>query len=179
MPSSIGVSVVILNDESVLLILRGDFPVWGLPGGVVESGESIAEAAIREVREETGLDIRLTRLVGIYFRPQGAEGNHQALFTAEVWCGEAKPDGFESLKVEWFPVEHLPERLLGMHRLSIHDACQGGPAVVRSLNIFPTLSCFTRQEIYTLRDQWKLDLQAVITELCASIEENNIQDGLG
>ncbi len=179
MPSSLGVSVVIIKDESVLLILRGDFPVWGLPGGAVESGESIAEAAIREVHEETGLDIRLIRLVGIYFRPQGLEGHHQALFTAEVSGGETKPDGFETLKVEWFPLDHLPERLLGYHRLSIHDALQVGPAVVRSLNIFPTFSRFTRQEIYTLRDQGKLDFQAVYSELCAPIEESHIRNGLG
>jgi ADP-ribose pyrophosphatase YjhB (NUDIX family) len=162
-----------------LLILRGDFPVWGLPGGAVESGESVDEAAIREVREETGLDVRLTRLVGIYFRSQGLEGHHQALFTAEVNGGETKPDGFETLKVEWFTLNNLPERLLSMHRLSIHDTLQGGPAVVHSLNIFPTFSGFTRQEIYTLRDQGNFDFQAVYSELCAPIEESKIKNGLG
>jgi ADP-ribose pyrophosphatase YjhB (NUDIX family) len=176
MPSSLGVSVVVIKDAAVLLILRGDFPVWGLPGGAVEAGESVAEAAIREVREETGVEVHLTRLVGIYFRPQGVEGNHQALFTAEIVSGNPTPDGFESLKVEWFPIEHLPERLLGLHRLSVQDAQQDGPAVVRSLNIYPTLAQFARQEIYNLRDQGKLDLKALLAELCAPIEENNITE---
>jgi ADP-ribose pyrophosphatase YjhB (NUDIX family) len=178
LPASLGVSVAILKEDSVLLILRGDVPVWCLPGGTVEADESIAEAAIREVREETGLDVRLTRLVGIYFRLQAAGGNHQALFTAEICGGEAKPDGFESLKVEWFPYNNLPERLLSMHRLSIRDALHSESAIVRSMNIYPTISRLTRQELYTLRDQGKLDLQAVLAELCAPIEESNIQDGL-
>ena len=178
MTSSLGVSVVIIKDESVLLILRGDVPVWALPGGAVEAGESVAEAAIRKVHEETGVDVHLTRLVGIYFHPTGAGGDHQTLFTAEVVAGDPKPDGFETLKVEWFLMENLPKRLLGMHRLSIRDAMQNGPAVVRSLNIFPELSQLTRQEIYDLRDQGKLDLKAVIAELCAPIEDSNIKDGV-
>lgn len=178
MSASIGVSVVILKDAAVCLILRGDFPIWCLPGGAVEDGEAPAEAAIREVREETGLEVRLTRLVGLYYRSQGPGGNHQALFSAEVIGGEARPDGFESLKVEWFPLDHLPERTLGIHRLSIRDALQDGPAVVRRLNIRSNFAHFTRQELYDLRDQGKLDLKAVLAELCALPEENAIQDGL-
>jgi 8-oxo-dGTP pyrophosphatase MutT (NUDIX family) len=179
MPVSVGVSVVILKDTSVCLILRGDFPIWCLPGGAVETGESTAEAAIREVREETGLEVRLTRLVGLYYRTHGPGGNHQALFAAEVISGEAKPDGVESLKVEWFPLDHLPERLLGIHRLSIQDALQDGPAVVRRLNILSNFARFTRQELYDLRDQGKLDLRVVLAEFCAQVEEKDIQDGLG
>jgi 8-oxo-dGTP pyrophosphatase MutT (NUDIX family) len=50
-----GVTVAVLAEGRVLLQLRADQPVWNLPGGLVESGESLAAAAIREVREETGL----------------------------------------------------------------------------------------------------------------------------
>lgn len=42
---------------------------WSLPGGKMEAGESIDQAAIREVKEETGLDIRLKRVVGLYSKP--------------------------------------------------------------------------------------------------------------
>jgi len=55
-----GVTVVVIRDGQVLLQLRADFRVWNLPGGFVESGESLADAAVREVREETGLAVRLT-----------------------------------------------------------------------------------------------------------------------
>jgi len=52
---NVGVEVVVMDDGKVLLLRRRDFDVWGLPGGYVDAGESIAEAALREVGEETGL----------------------------------------------------------------------------------------------------------------------------
>ena len=67
---SLGASAVIVEDGKVLLIKREDFEVWALPGGTVESGETTAQAAIREVKEETGLDVELSRLVGIYSSPR-------------------------------------------------------------------------------------------------------------
>jgi ADP-ribose pyrophosphatase YjhB (NUDIX family) len=66
---NLGVNVAVIEDGRVLLTQREDFEVWCLPGGQVESGESLAQAAVREVREETGLHIELLRLVGIYSRP--------------------------------------------------------------------------------------------------------------
>ena len=51
------VAVAILKDGRILLVKREDFEIWSLPGGHVESGESVAQAAIREVREETGLRV--------------------------------------------------------------------------------------------------------------------------
>jgi hypothetical protein len=121
----------------------------------------------------------LTRLVGLYYRTHGPGGNHQALFIGQVIGGEVKPDGVESLKVEWFPLDHLPERTLGIHRLSIRDALQDGPTVVRRLNILSSFARFTRRELYELRDQGKLDLKALLAEFCAPVEEKDIQDGLG
>lgn len=178
MSTSTGVTVAIFKDDKVLLTLREDLPVWCLPGGRVEEGESVDRAAIREIREETGLDIRLLRLSGIYFRPQKEGGNHQVVFTAEATEGEPTPDGKETSKVEWYPLDRLPDRLFGVHRLYIQDAVRNGPAVVRSLNIYSTLSQYTRQELYAMRDQGKLDLRAVIAEICAPVETSCIQDGL-
>ena len=66
-----GTSVAILKDNRVLLTKREDFEVWCLPGGGVDPGESIPQAAIREAREETGLTVHLTRLVGLYGRSKG------------------------------------------------------------------------------------------------------------
>jgi ADP-ribose pyrophosphatase YjhB (NUDIX family) len=175
---SLGVSVVIRKNHSVLLVMHADLPVWCLPGGRVEPGESVDQAALREVREETGLEVRLERLVGVYFRPMGPIGNHQVLFTAEVCAGEPHPHGVESLQVQWFPIDRLPDCLMGIHRLSLSDALSGGPAVVRSLDIFPTLSQLTRQELYRLRDEGKLDLAAFIAELCAPVEEYAVRDGI-
>ena len=72
--ASLGVEVVILMEQRVLLILRDDFSVWALPGGGVDPGESLVQAAMREVREETGLVVVLSRLVGFYSRPDWCNG---------------------------------------------------------------------------------------------------------
>ncbi|MEP6984348.1 MAG: NUDIX domain-containing protein, partial [Chloroflexota bacterium] len=63
-----GCSAFILDPmgERVLLTRRTDNGRWCLPGGAMEAGESLAETCIREVREETGLEVRILRLVGIY-----------------------------------------------------------------------------------------------------------------
>ncbi len=62
----LGVTVAVIDEDRILLTKREDFEVWCLPGGGVDPGESVAQAAIREAREETGLEVQLTRLVGIY-----------------------------------------------------------------------------------------------------------------
>lgn len=62
-------AVIVDHDGSVLLIRRTDNGLWSIPGGAMEPGESIADCCIREVKEETGLDITLGRVVGIYTNP--------------------------------------------------------------------------------------------------------------
>lgn len=67
----VGVAVVIRDKQGrVLLEKRSDCGMWGLPGGAIEPGESVREAALREVKEETGLEVEIIRLVGIYSDPQ-------------------------------------------------------------------------------------------------------------
>ena len=64
------VTAFVVNDNGdVLLERRSDNGRWGLPGGVQEIGESIAQTVVREVREETGVDVEVTGLVGIYTDP--------------------------------------------------------------------------------------------------------------
>jgi len=57
------------NAGNILLEKRRDCGLWGLPGGRIDPGESISEAAIREVKEETGFDICITRFIGVYSEP--------------------------------------------------------------------------------------------------------------
>ena len=63
---SVGAGVVIVEDGTVLLVKREDLEVWALPGGGVDEGESLAETAVREAYEETGLEVEITHLIGVY-----------------------------------------------------------------------------------------------------------------
>ncbi len=79
------VNVVVVNDAGeILLIRRSDNDNWALPGGAIDLGESVAQAAIRETKEETGIDCEITGLVGIYSDPK-----HIILYTSN---GEARQE---------------------------------------------------------------------------------------
>ena len=69
---SLGASAVVIDSRKVLLIQRKDLGVWSLPGGLVDPEETVAEAAVREVAEATGLTTELTRLVGVFVAPAEA-----------------------------------------------------------------------------------------------------------
>jgi 8-oxo-dGTP diphosphatase len=65
----VGAGAVVLDGETVLLVRRGAEPLagqWSLPGGQLELGETVQQAIVREVREETSLDVEPLRLLGVY-----------------------------------------------------------------------------------------------------------------
>ena len=87
------VDVVIPAEEGVVLIRRGSDPFegrWALPGGFVDVGETVEEAAAREVAEETGLVVELARLVGVYSEPDRDPRGHNVsvAFLARVLGGQ-------------------------------------------------------------------------------------------
>jgi 8-oxo-dGTP diphosphatase len=120
-----GSSVVIFNEcGDVLLELRSDARIWALPAGRVEPGETYEQAAIREVREETGYEIELQRLVGNYWRPQMPNGgNKMRVYVGRVIGGDPSQHDWESLEVRWFPPDALPKPLFRFSREHIEDAC--------------------------------------------------------
>jgi ADP-ribose pyrophosphatase YjhB (NUDIX family) len=64
-------NVIVVNDQGeILMIRRTDSDNWALPGGDMDLGESITDAAIRETREETGVNCEITGLVGVYANPR-------------------------------------------------------------------------------------------------------------
>jgi ADP-ribose pyrophosphatase YjhB (NUDIX family) len=149
----IGVTVAIIEGDSILLTLREDFEVWCMPGGEVEAGESLAEAGRREVFEETGLVVELTRLVGSYSRV-GWRNHHAFLFAARITGGTLTPDLREVLEARFFPFDALPEHMLIGQAHRIQDVISGVIGVVKTENI-SAISAITptRAEIYALRDQ--------------------------
>ena len=134
------VSAVIFDRRGRLLLQqRSDGGQWGLPGGAVEIGESVAEAVVREVREETGLSVRPRRIVGVYSQralqivryPDGNVWHYiSTCFECTVLSGQLTTCD-ETLALEYFPLRRLPSSLLQNHRVRIRDARRRAAAVFR------------------------------------------------
>jgi 8-oxo-dGTP diphosphatase len=112
----IGVGAIIIEDSRVLLVKRAHPPLeaqWSIPGGVLEVGELVREAAIREAREETGLIVEPEALLGVYDRIlRNAEQRVQYHYVLiDFFCrrvgGELKAAS-DAAEVRWFPREELP-----------------------------------------------------------------------
>ncbi len=151
------VAIAIIEAERILLIQREDFRVWGLPGGDVDPGESLAQAAVREAQEETGLQVSLTRLVGMYALVGNAHTLVTALFAARPAGGELAPDPHEIADIGWFEANALPDDLMWWHRRRIEHAFTGVTgAVWRQEGGWPFPPGFTRRDLYAARDASEL-----------------------
>ena len=130
----IGVGVVVWHGERVLLVQRGRAPRagrWSLPGGAQELGETVADAARREVREETGLAIELGEVIAtvdlIERDPGGRVRYHYTLidFTAEARDAVLCP-GDDAADAAWFDLDQIEAlglwsetlRIIGLARLA-------------------------------------------------------------
>lgn len=127
----LGTSAIIFDNEGkFLLTKRADNGQWCLPGGAVESGESLAEACEREVFEETGLSVRVKRLVGVYSHPDQLvvyPDGHKAFivaihFETEVMDGKLGLSD-ETSDFGYFTLEETETlEMLGRHRERIIDS---------------------------------------------------------
>jgi 8-oxo-dGTP diphosphatase len=103
--------IPVLEDGRIVLVQRSDSGKWGLPGGMVDWGEDIPTAAVRELKEETGLDlVKIRRLVGVYSAPDRDPRLHSIsiLLEAEVTGNFAIADKLEILQVKAFTADKLP-----------------------------------------------------------------------
>lgn len=114
---AIGVGMVIWRGEEVLLVKRAKAPLkdqWSIPGGSLEWGESPAEGALREVREETGLEVELLGLIDVVdARPRGEDGEvlfHLVLIDyAALWIAGEPLAASDAAEVRWQPWQDLAE----------------------------------------------------------------------
>ncbi|HEU4745219.1 MAG TPA: NUDIX domain-containing protein [Anaerolineales bacterium] len=108
----VAAAVLIEQDGRVLLVRRAGEPfrgLWSLPAGFINGGEDPAEAAARECLEETGLTVRVRRVLDIISGKEHARGaDFIIVYQAEVISGELKADD-DADAVEWFEREKLPQ----------------------------------------------------------------------
>lgn len=116
----------------VLLQRRADsHGPWGLPGGAMELGETLEQAAVRETREETGLDVAPDGLLGAYTGPLHTYANGDVVqavvvvLTAKRVGGELAVDESETVDLGWFDPEELPTPVFGPHEQMFQDLREG------------------------------------------------------
>jgi 8-oxo-dGTP diphosphatase len=117
--------VLLVRDGAVLLVKRRFEPragAWCLPAGFMEYGETPEHCAVREVREETGLDVRLTGLFGVYAGFDDPRVRAVlVLYTAERRGGRLTP-GDDARSTRWFPLARLPRAIaFHAHRRALEE----------------------------------------------------------
>jgi 8-oxo-dGTP diphosphatase len=102
----VSAATIVINEQREILLIKGPRRGWEMPGGQVEEGESLKEAAIRETKEETGIDIQVLKFCGIFQNVNHSICN--TLFLAMPVGGELTTSP-ESLEVGFYPIEQALE----------------------------------------------------------------------
>lgn len=123
--------IVTNQKNEILLQLRSDKKMWGLPGGAVEKGESVEQTAIREVLEETSLRVKVVSLLGVYSNyfdayPNGDKAQTiTTMFVFKLVEGNLSLGNSETLDLGFFSKTNLPEIANQQHRDAIKDYFSG------------------------------------------------------
>jgi 8-oxo-dGTP diphosphatase len=121
-------AIITFPPDKILLIKRATVPFkgyWALPGGRVDTGETVEHTAVREVKEETGLTVEITGKIGDYHEQgvqDGVEYNYYpACFLVKTVRGEIKKQESEIEDIKLFSLNEIPETLAFEHEQMIKD----------------------------------------------------------
>ncbi|EJP6471060.1 NUDIX domain-containing protein [Clostridium botulinum] len=136
-----GVAIVIFNNKKqILLQKRSDVKLWGIPSGHVEPGETVTNAAIREVFEETRLHVEIVRFIGVYSDPKSQIFEYPdgrithfvtCCFEAKIIGGDISCESSETLDLKFFSIDKLPIDILKMHPNWLKDALSNARPYIR------------------------------------------------
>ena len=121
---------LIIRDDKILFQRRTDNGKWGLIGGLVEMNETYEQAALREIREETGLEVKLDSFLGIFHNHDMVWSNGDAahvisaMFSASILSGEPRIDE-ESYELRFFERDEVPELFAEDHIASLEAYFNG------------------------------------------------------
>ncbi len=104
----VSAAAIVINDKNELLLIKGPRRGWEMPGGQVEEGESLSHAAIRETKEESGIDIEIIKFCGVFQNVGNSICN--TLFLAKPIGGELIQTS-ESLESGYFPIEEALKKV--------------------------------------------------------------------
>lgn len=126
----VGVFANIFDDrEAVLLCHRRDHDLWNLPGGKLEQGEAPWTGVVREVKEETGLEVEVERLAGLYYKPE--QGEVVFSFLCKIMNGEITLTE-EADQIKYFKFSELPSNTSAKQVERIKDALDNKGCVMRT-----------------------------------------------
>lgn len=120
-----GANVVITDEHARILLQHRTDGSWGLPGGLLEPGESLEQTAIREVKEETNLDVSSLRHLGVFSGPEYTVTLKNkdeinvvtSLYLATEWSGELINDPTEGHSLAFFSMGALPDNMAEEYRV--------------------------------------------------------------
>lgn len=124
---TLGARVAVLDHDQILLVKHTYSQGWILPGGGVERGETLVQAALREIREEAGILGEAPQLHGIFSNEPSFRGDHVACYVVRKFARlDWKPNA-EIAEARFFPCKQLPEDVTGGTRRRLAEILDGVP----------------------------------------------------
>lgn len=176
----VAAGALVEDDGRVVLVRRGVEPergAWALPSGFAEYDETIEETAIRETREETGLDIELDALLGVYSYSNEIVGRGVlVLFRGHVVGGEIRA-GDDAMEVRRFAPDELPENIaFASHRQALHDWKRARAVVIRPATVAEAAQVAAIRREYDF--DWERDYAQIVQspdrELFVAVEGDRV-----